>query len=334
MAGPVLPPAEFQREQAATAQGTLLLVRRQWGKMSSLDDWPRIAAQVTVATSAGQLKAAERGATWTAGTLAELGAADPVGTVNPRAFAGFASDGRPLESQMYSAVAHARKVFIDPAQQLASGRQWVSMLARTMVADAGRSAQQVAITSTPTAGWVRMVNPPCCKDCAVQAGRVFKHNEGFQRHPSCDCVHVPRVGGVVPDGYRDMSDLAWGDIKDLTEAQRKALDDGASLSQVVNAYRGGSSRMLTTIEGTTRRGWSSYISRTIAQQRGEIAQDTATATLKARGAVKSYTTRRTAPRMTPEAIYKNATSREDAVRLLAYNGYLDGVARSVSLATP
>lgn len=249
--------------------------------MASLDDWPSIAQRVTLLTAAGQAAAARRAVEWTGSALADLRAPEAVATVNPGAFAGVASDGRPLDSLLYSSVVHARNAYADPALQMESGRKWVSMLAKTMVADAGRGAAQVAITATPTAGWVRMVNPPCCQRCAVLAGKTFRHNEGFDRHPSCDCVHVPRVGGDVPAGV--VSEVPIDQIRDLTEGQRKALEDGGDLSQVVNAYRKGRPSGMTTTVGSGR----------------------------VRGA-----------RMTPDAIYKIASNRDEAVALLARFGYL------------
>ena len=52
-----------------------------------------------------------------------------------------------------------------------------------------------------------------------------------------------------------------------------------------------------------------------------MARETATSAGR-RGYVKNYVVRRTGPRPTPEAIYKFASSREEAVRLLAANGYI------------
>lgn len=325
-------PAEFQREQAATAQGVLLLVRRQWDRMASLDDWPSIAPRVALLTAAGQAATARRAAEWTGETLADLGAPQAVATVNPQAFVGIASDGRPLDSLLYSSVVHARNTYADPVQQLASGREWLGMLSRTMVADAGRGAASVAITATPRAGYVRAVQPPCCQACAVLAGRTYGWGVAFERHPSCDCVHVARYGDLVTDDYT--YDPQPGDIHDLTAGQRKALEDGGDISQVINAYRGLTpsqrAKTFTTTEGTTKRGWYAYVMREAARQRGEVVAFTNATSTGRRGAVANYTVRRTAPRLTPDAIYRVAENREEAVRLLARNGYLSGSLRDVA----
>ena len=318
-------PAEFQRAQAATAQGVLLLVRRQWDRMGSLDDWPQIAARTTTLTAAGQFTAAQRGVDYARAALD----VEPVGVVNPRAFAGIAPDGRRLDTLLYSSVVHARNTYAKVEDQLESGRKWLSMLAHTAVADAGRGATHAQLTATPHAGYLRMVNPPCCQRCAILAGKFFRWNTGFERHPRCDCTHVPTTG-KTPDGYVDDVDLSQ--IHDLTDAQRKAIEDGADLNQVLNAYRRriqDRESYMSTSEGTTRRGWSSYVQREIAKQRAEIAQETVVSVGK-RGAVEHYNVRRTSRRLTPEAIYRTTRSREEAVRLLALNGYMVGELKGVA----
>lgn len=318
-------PAEFQRAQAATAQGVLLLVRRQWDRMGSLDDWPQIAARTTTLTAAGQFTAAQRGVNYARDTLD----VEPVGVVNPRAFAGIAPDGRRLDTLLYSSVVHARNTYAKVEDQLESGRKWLSMLAHTAVADAGRGATHAQLTATPQAGYLRMVNPPCCQRCAILAGKFFRWDTGFERHPRCDCTHVPTTG-QTPDGY--VADIALSQIHDLTDAQRKAVEDGADLNQVLNAYRhriADREGYMSTSEGTTRSGWASYVQREVARQRGETAQETSVSVGR-RGAVEQYNVRRTPRRLTPEAIYRTARSREEAVRLLAFNGYLVGDLRGVA----
>lgn len=269
-------PLEFQQAQARIAEGVLLLTSRQWRRMLTLDDWPKIATRLTVLTAAGQKAAAERAVDYTASRL------DVAPVVTTSAFVGMAADGRPLESLLYSAVVRARMTYATNSEQLEYGRQHLKMLAHTAVADAGRGAAQAQIAATPLAGYLRVVSPPCCQRCAVLAGRIFKWNEGFQRHPQCDCVHVPTKGDV-PDDYTAI--VGPDDVKDLTVAQRKAIDDGADMNAVINQRRGRSRDGMTTSEGATNR-------------RGRPA------------------------RLTPEAIYRRASSREEAIKLLADHGYI------------
>ena len=323
-------PASFQSAQAATAQGALLLIRRQWDRMRSLDDWPTIAPRVVLMTSAAQYAAASRGAEFAAEMLPD----DAVGEVNPRAFARLAPDGRPLDSMLYSSVVHAREKYAKVDEQLASGRKWLEMLAHTAIADAGRAATQVQIVATPRAGYLRMVNPPCCQRCAVLAGKWFRWNQGFERHPRCDCVHVPVVGGKAPEGF--VNDIDPDQIRDLTDAQRRAIADGADANQVMNAYRDrikNREGYMWTNEGSTRRGWASYVQREIAKQRGEVARESVTHVGR-RGYIANYAVRSSGPRPTPDAIYsyadRHGMTREETVRILARSGYFVGDVKDIA----
>src|SRR5699024_5034137 len=124
-----------------------------------------------------------------------------------------------LESLLYGAVIRARTA---PAESLSErlrvGGEHLSSLVFTQVADAGRMAATTSIAVRPQSGWVRQVNPPCCKRCAVLAGKYFKHNAGFDRHPNCDCTHVP-VAEDTPDNPGTV--IGPEDVKDLSRAERE-----------------------------------------------------------------------------------------------------------------
>lgn len=103
-----------------------------------------------------------------------------------------------------------------------------------LVQDAGRAAEQVAIAARPRIGYVRYLNPPSCSRCAILAGRVYRYSEGFLRHPGCDCIHVPTTL-ANPAFIHDPVELARdGLVTGLSKADRKALNDGADLAQIVN----------------------------------------------------------------------------------------------------
>src|SRR5690606_25895161 len=110
--------------------------------------------------------------------------------------------------------------------------------------DVARQSEAVAIAARPAVtGYVRMVNPPSCSRCAVLAGRFYRWNDGFQRHPRCDCRHVPtteaNAGDIVtaPRDYFDSLDAAEQD-RIFTQAGAEAIRLGADPAQVVNARRG------------------------------------------------------------------------------------------------
>lgn len=237
--------SDHYRRQQRLIVATLGLVRREWSTVDFTDidgSWAKVAPRVNLLTASAQLGSARNGAAYIGATLAELGDDVPVlGDVNPRAFAGFASDGRPLGSLLDGAAYRAKA-----AQSLEAGGAWLDMAVHTQVADAARGAAATAIAARPGVGWVRMVNPPCCGDCANLAGKEFKYNEGFQRHPRCDCVHVPKGVQTSWEGLTEEPSL--DQITDLTAAERKALAEGSDLSRVINARRGGGRGKMTTTE--------------------------------------------------------------------------------------
>lgn len=328
-----------------------LLHKQWWSIGDDLDaGWVRVGPTITNLTAAAQVGAATDGVNSVPAALAQSGfPGRPVVQIDPAAFGGWANlapygDGSgltvPLERHLYGAVIRARTVDAATLEdRLLAGQYTLDRAVHTQIVDAARSAEHAVITATPRAGYIRYVNPPCCQDCAVQAGRWFRWNTGFDRHPNCDCVHRPASEMEPPAGYTQ--DVPIDQIKDLTVGQRMALEDGGDLSQVVNAYRRAplddKGRKIRTqmgdytLEGTTRQGWHAYVQRELAKQRGEILAETATR-VGQRGYIQNYVVRRTGPRPTPDAIYRFAASREEAVRLLYANGYVTGNLQQVARA--
>ncbi len=237
--------SDHYRAQQRLIVATLGLTRREWSAMDldNLDaSWAKVAPRINLLTASAQLGAATNGAGYVGAVLEGYGEdIDPLGSVNPRAFAGVASDGRPLGSLLDGAVVRAKAT-----NSLEAGGRWLDMAVHTQVADAGRGAASVAIASRPGVGWVRMVNPPSCGPCAVLAGKEYRYNQGFQRHPRCDCVHVPTTLANPFD--HDGVSPALDQITDLTEGERKALLEGGDLSRVINARRGGGLGKMSTTE--------------------------------------------------------------------------------------
>lgn len=220
-----------------------------------------------------QQQAARDGANSIGAMLAEQGIdIDPAGTVAATALAGMASDGRPLGTLLGQADSL-------PALEL---------MAVTQVTDASRVAAGVAIAARPGVGWVRMVSAPCCPRCAVLAGKWFRWNTGFQRHPQCDCRHIPAREDTAGDVRTDPGEL-WrsGQVHGLTGAEQKALAAGSDFGRVVNARR-------------------------------SLYMDPA-----GRRLTRELTTRVAGPRPTPEEIYRRAgNDQAAAIRTLTQFGYL------------
>lgn len=238
------------------------------------------------------------------------------GVIRPQAFAGVASDGRPLQSLLVQPLI-ITKVGIAEGKPLdkarAMGQQSLARIIGTQIQDAGRVADGVGVTARKGTGYIRELRTPSCSRCVVLAGKFYRWSSGFDRHPGCDCVHRPAKGHrgssevkFDPDSYfRSLSVEEQDRI--FTNAGAQAIRDGADVGQVVNARRGMSAA--GTLEGTTKRGY--------AGQRASQLGDTFTKT-----SISKYT--RTGQRLMPEQIYATSASREEALDMLWRHGFLTG----------
>lgn len=317
---------------AATAVGW-------WRQMRAADldaSWSEIAPRVGVVVATGQMALAARADAYTDAALAEQGAdTSAAGRVNARAFAGVASDGRDLEPLLYGAVATTKSAIGSGAsmgQALAAGAAALEMYVSTQLADLGRSADSVARTARPAAsGWVRMIEPGACSRCVVLAGKRFRWNEGFDRHPACRCTHVPAAedspGDIRTDPRAYFDSLSESEQdRAFTKAGARAIRDGADIGQVVNARRGalGLSQpgRLTAAEQRMLRGGRDVgrLQRTDVYGR-QLFTTTEGTTRRGVAGRRLGASART-PRLMPESIYEIAEDRDDAIRLLKRFGYI------------
>lgn len=274
---------------------------------------PQSAERIAQLVAAYQLLAAQQATAAVPAMLAEQGASTATAaSVVTSTLAGFTSSGYPLATMFES---------INSAAHL-------GMLVASAVQDAGRNgaALQMAVTPSVT-GYVRMLNPPSCSRCAILAGVEYDLSEPFERHPSCDCRHVPiseNVSGDLTTDPRAYFD-SLPSTEDLNEryplldrglrreagiysredifgvAGSQAILDGADMNQVVNARRGMAPAQvfgrdaLHTFEGVTRRSLFR----------------------------KSQPASKRPVRLMPESIYRIAgVDREQALRLLKVYGYI------------
>lgn len=345
---------EMQRlEMTAVA-----LMVRLWSRIDRdnlVESWDAAAAAALGRFTDLQLAAATAGAGYNAAALRDQGLPDsPEAQVIPAALAGVASDGRPLETLLRTpletvAVALDKGWALAPAMR--AGRASVRRIAHTQIGDAGRAAAGVDIAARPGVGWTRMLTGKSCSRCAVLAGRVYRWNAGFDRHPQDDCVHVATsAAAALREGLVDDPKVYFDSLsreeqdKRFTKAGAQAIRDGADIGQIVNARRGMSTAgrdqfgnrvgrlaptqvfgqdVFTTLEGTTRRGLAGQ--RLIAEGArlsGERAETVRRITRK--GEVERVVTRQRVqiPRLMPETIYQMAKDRDDALRLLRRFGYI------------
>lgn len=286
--------ADHYRQQQRLTTAVVANARRVWGRMDERDfdrAWMPVRGRLTALMVAGQVAAASASERYVNEVVDELGIdADPVAAVNARAFGASASDGRPLSSLLDGAIVSAKQ-----QGSLDAGQAWLDMAVQTQMADASRGATGTAIAARPTVtGYTRMLNPPSCSRCAILAGRFYRWNAGFDRHPRCDCRHIPATEDVAGDLTTDSR--VYFDSLDSAEQERiftksgaRAIRDGADINQVVNARRG----MYRAADGSRR-------------TRSGTARGTA------RGQARPM----------PEHIYQAATSRAEAIQMLRRAGYL------------
>jgi hypothetical protein len=324
----------YRRQQRLTRK-TANQVQELWRLLDLADltgSWNAgIGRRMTEVIAAGQLASAGLADEYV-DEIADAEGADPerAGGVRPSAFSGFAADGRALDSLMYLSVITTKQGIghgLAADDAMMRGLQRALMLSTSEVTQAGRGAVGSSMVGKRTIqGYVRVVQPPACSRCVILAGKEYGWNRGFQRHPRCDCVHLPttliarnqhrdRGGFIDPQAYFNRLSRAEQD-RVFTAAGARAIREGADMGQVVNARRG----MYTTTaygrtlratrEGTTTRGYFYRQERARDIARGRVPADIG----------RQY--RLTTPRLLPEQIFELAESRDEAIAMLRRFGYL------------
>lgn len=341
----------FHAAQARRARAVANEIQRLWSQLDRRDfsaSWnssvgPRVIRALTV----GQLASAAAADEYVdAVTEAEGAGGERYARVRPEGFAGLAADGRGLDSLMYLSVITS-KTRVGAGQSvddaLMAGLQQALRLGTSEVTQAGRGAIGSSMAGKRTIqGYVRVVQPPACSRCVILAGKEYGWNTGFQRHPKCDCIHLPttliarnqhrgRLGadgfspttrpGSGPSGFLDprayFNTLSRAEQdRVFTAAGARAIREGGDMGQIVNARRGmytsagpGGRALLTRVG--MRRGSNYYnLERRRAISRGEVPAD-----IGRRFNVRT-------PRLMPEEIFRLAASRDEAVAMLRRFGYL------------
>lgn len=259
--------------------------------------------QILGAVAAYQLASAQAGSEHVAGF-----AGAPEALTAAGAFAGVSSYGFPISEPIIATIDRFVPAPVAPVPDNWWGKSLsfldsVEQLIASEVLDAGRTASQVEFGTRPDwTNYVRMLVGTSCPRCAILAGRIYRDLKAFDRHPQDDCIMVP------VDSWQDAHDAGYvsspqeafdqGRIHGLSEADAKAIADGADISQVVNAAQG-----MTT-----------------ANVFGHKVKATTQSTTKRAAWRKANPTRLV--RLRPESIYRFAKDREDARRLLALYGYI------------
>lgn len=309
--------AQRRRHQAIAAElskrGTLL-----WGRLDTADlrgSWAQLAAQLLRLVLAAISGAGDGAQDYVTTALRWQGAEpDPVGQISMDPLAGSASDGRDLASlldvPLLDSLERIGQGMPADAAVEAGGEQ-LNQILITQVQDASRVASGVAaVADRKTTLWVRMTTPPSCSRCIILAGRTYRVQEAFERHPRCDCVNVPAAEVITPPSpkalFDQMSDkqlqAAGWRLADI----RAIREDGADIYQVTNARR--DLRSMTVAGRTVRTTGVGAGRRALAGTRLRAGRG------------------RRAVRLTPEAIYGEAErldwGRDELIRQLTRHGYI------------
>lgn len=317
------------KRQGRVSAAAMLAAIREWRTLDANDltgSWQRVGPRLTAIVTAGQTAAAEGANDYVSAAIRAQGEEPkPDGTANAAAFAGWAADGRSLDSLMLHSLITSKKALGQGArirQALDIGENLLSATVSTEVADAGRGADGVRMYSDRTVtNYVRVLGGRGCSRCAVLAGRVYAVNRGFLRHPRCQCRHVPVAHAAkhqphLLDARQYFDSLSHADQNKLfTIGGARAIRDGGDITSVVNARRGVYTaeaygrRVRATLDSTTRRGLFHQAERRRAMASGRVPASGRGFQLRT-------------PRLLPEEIYRLAGDRNEAMAMLHRFGYL------------
>lgn len=282
---------QYRRQQAISAT-TAASVGRLWRRMGDDFDasWAVVGPQALDVVELGREAAVANALGYTSRVLAETNQTDDaIGELNRDRFLSSAPDGRTVSGLLAGAVTHAKTAVRGGAtveEARAQGGRFLTTASLTLLADTRREVYGADIVQRPSlGGYARMLNAPSCSRCIVLAGKWFRWNAGFLRHPRCDCTHIPASESVAGDvsvdpyaAFKSMSPRAQE--KAFGRSQARAIRDGADIFRVVNVNQRG----LATAKGAARYG--------------------------------------TPSRMTVDDIYRVAGTRTNAIRLMEREGYI------------
>lgn len=261
--------SDYKAVQSAQIDLALEQASARWRLMGPRFDssWMSISAAVVALLSESQRELAARAQVYTPAVLAQTGqrVPDVDFELDPEQFAGVAGNGVATETALSAVTIRAKQAVEQgrtPQGALVAAGQWLSMGVNTLLADTMRSAEATTLATYPTGGYIRVVSSSACIRCVVLAGKWFRWNTGFDRHPRCRCTHLPSTkalgSDMVTDPYALFNSLDdAGQIKLMgSRSSAQAIRDGADIFQVANARRGLSVSGRFTSEGMSRRGFA------------------------------------------------------------------------------
>ena len=231
------------RRSALTTQRVVAAVLAIWratGPSGFRDELTRAAAIVAL----GQLTQAVESANYLTELAAEQGLGPADAVVSPRSLSGVAANGRALADVLSYPVNRTWQLLesgADFATAEQSGLASLTRIAGNEIDQAGITAERVGMVGHPEFdGYIRTLSGPSCGRCAILAGKWFKWNTGFDRHPQCDCKHVPAgdrgdVSSLQTNPREYFNSLPKAEQDRLFGvAESEAIRNGADISKAVN----------------------------------------------------------------------------------------------------
>lgn len=292
---------QHYRRMFALQALTVAAVMRAWSRVDTDDlrvAWQREITQLEPMLTEAQVSAARAGSSYISTAVVESSGVwrAPKAFVDPRGFSGLTAQNIPWPAVLSLPVVTTLtsiKRGADIEDAMRSGQHQLKRIVTTELTDAARTAAGADIATRAGVGYIRLVNHPACRDCMILAGKFFRWNEGFLRHPNCQCVHVPATGqaveageaeGYFTDPYKQFDSLSRDEQDRIFgAADAQAIRDGSDIYRVVNAEYGTSAAGDTTTSLSDQYGTG---------------------------------------RLTPEGIYKQASNRAEAVEMLERYGYI------------
>jgi len=287
----------YYLEQQTISVSTALAVKSLWSGMTDDFDksWLSVGPAVLETVELGRAASVVRSVGYTDAVLAETNQEAPAtGQLNQARFLQSAPNGQPMADVVSGSVVQAKVAVKSglPAQEaLGQAERWLTGVVLTALADTGRSVVGADIARRPTlTGYVRMLNPPSCSRCIILAGKFFRWNEGFQRHPRCDCKHIPaqdadwaKAEGFIADPYEAFKAMSPAEQERVFgRIEARAIRDGADIYRIENTKLRG----LGTAKGREKFG--------------------------------------TPTKMTIDDIYRTAGNRKNAIAAMEREGYITG----------
>lgn len=236
---------QYDRQQQIAAV-TVASMRRLALRLGNDFDagWWRMRARAEHTLQLGRAAAIHAAIPYTSEVLAETRQVGvPTGAIIPAGFLAAAPNGAPVLETLDALPIKAKTAVAGGAtshEARIAAASWLGRVALTMLADTSRNVVQTDIIARPrVTGYVRMISAGACDRCIILAGRRYLWNQGFLRHPNCNCRHIPAAENVAGDAmtdpyeyFKSLSDVEQNKAFGKDGAQ--AIRDGADIYKVTN----------------------------------------------------------------------------------------------------